>query len=132
MKDMALRKSPVRTLACLTANRANGQKWARPITAAGKARVALNALQHGCRTDPAGAGKSSSRAGEREGEALYRWLRGEITATFGMGRPCPIPDATRAGRSNGELGVVPGARLCALTSKAGMSFSFMGVLLAAT
>jgi len=27
-------------------------------------------------------------------------------------------------------GVVPGAKLCALTSKAGMSFSFMGIVLA--
>jgi hypothetical protein len=71
MKDMALRQSAVRTLACLTANRANGQNCTRPITAAGKARVALKALQHGGRTDPAGAGRSSSRAGDREGEALF-------------------------------------------------------------
>jgi hypothetical protein len=56
MEDMASRKSPVRTLGCLRANRANAQKSGR--------------------------------------------------------------------------GVVPGARLGGLTSKAGMSFSFMEIMLA--
>ena len=84
MEDMALRESPVRTLACLTANRANTQRYSGPLRAASKARVALNALQHGGRIDPASAGKSSSRAGDREGEARYR------TAP-GRGSVSPVP-----------------------------------------
>jgi len=81
---MALRKSPVRTAAMLAANRANAQKSTGPATAAGKARVALNALKHGGRTDR--LPEKLLRAGDREGEALYRWFREEITATFGTGR----------------------------------------------
>jgi hypothetical protein len=42
----------------------------------------------------------------------------------------PVPDGTRVGRSNCGCGVVPGARGGALTSKAGMSFRFMGIMLA--
>jgi hypothetical protein len=42
----------------------------------------------------------------------------------------PVPDGIRAGRSNGGRGVVPGARLSGLTNKAGMSISFMGIMLA--
>ncbi len=83
---MALRKSLVRTPAMLAANCANAQRSPGPATAAGKARVALNALRHGGRTDPAGAGKSFCERGDREGEALYRWFRAEITAAFGTGR----------------------------------------------
>src|SRR5271167_2367369 len=82
---MALRKSPVRTAAMLAANRANAQKSTGPATAAGKARVALNALKHGGRTDR--LPEKLLRAGDREGEALYRWFREEITATFGRGKP---------------------------------------------
>jgi len=85
MKDMALRKSPVRTAAMLAANRANAQKSTGPVTAAGKARVALNALKRGGRTDR--LPEKLLRAGDREGEALYRWFRSAITATFGTGRP---------------------------------------------
>jgi hypothetical protein len=71
MEDMASRKSPVRTLGCLTANLTNGQKCTSPSSAAGKARVALNALKHGGHTDPAGAGKSfSRRARPRTGRYL--------------------------------------------------------------
>jgi hypothetical protein len=83
---MALRKSPVRTAAMLAANRANAQKCTGPSSAAGKARVALNALKHGRRSDR--LPEKLLRAGDREGEALYRWFRAEITATFGTGRPC--------------------------------------------
>ena len=138
MEDMALRESPVRTLACLTANRANTQRYSGPFRAASKARVALNALQHGGRIDPASAGKA--RPGRATGRArpcfsvslenVYRWFSGEITANSGMGRPCPIPNGTRAGRSDSHRGVAPGPRLGALTSKGGMSFSFMGIMLA--
>ena len=54
------------TAARLAANRANAQKCTDPATAAGKARVALNALKHGGRTDPAGAGKASAGGGKAE------------------------------------------------------------------
>src|SRR5271167_1729342 len=92
---MALRKSPVRTAAMLAANRANAQKSTGPATAAGKARVALNALKHGGRTDPAGARKSFCGRATGRGrpcfsvslENVYRWFREEITATFGRGKP---------------------------------------------
>ena len=69
----------------LAANRANAQKSTGPASAAGKARMALNALKHGGRT--ARLPEKLLRAGDREGEALYRWFREEITATFGRGRP---------------------------------------------
>jgi hypothetical protein len=77
----------------LAANHANAQKSTGPSTAAGKARVALNALRHGGRTER--LLEKLLRAGDREGEALfsislenvYRWFRAEITATFGTGRP---------------------------------------------
>jgi hypothetical protein len=128
MEDMALRQFPVRTLACLAANRAHAQKCTGPSRGAGKARVALEALQHGGRTDP--LPEKLVRAGDREDEALHRWFRAEITATFGTGRPCAIPDGTRAGRSNSSRGVAPCASLGVLTNKAGMSFSFMGIMLA--
>jgi hypothetical protein len=84
MKDMALRKSPVRTVAMLAANRANAQKSTGPTTAQGKARVALNGLKHGGGTNR--LPEKLLRAGDREAEALYRWFRAEITATFGTGR----------------------------------------------
>jgi hypothetical protein len=82
---MALRKSPVRTAALLAANRANAQKCTGPSTPEGKARVALNALKNGRKA--VRLPEKLRRAGEREGEALYRWFRAEITATFGTGRP---------------------------------------------
>ncbi len=44
---MSLRKSPKLTPAKRAANRANAQRSTGPRTAAGKGRVALNALQHG-------------------------------------------------------------------------------------
>jgi hypothetical protein len=42
----------------------------------------------------------------------------------------PVPDGTRPGRSDNGRGMVPGAKGRALTSKARMSFSFMGIMLA--
>src|SRR5271167_3210496 len=91
MEDMALRKSPVRTLACLTANRANAQKSTGPATPAGKARVALNALKHGGRTDPAGCRKSF--CGRATG-------RGRL-CTAGSGRKLPPPLGGVNRRSSG-------------------------------
>jgi len=44
---VCLRKSPVRTLAFLAANRSNAQRYTGPRTPAGKARSSLNALKHG-------------------------------------------------------------------------------------
>ena len=82
---MSLRKSPARTPALLAANRANARKSTGPRTPKGKARVALNALKHGGHSER--LPEKLLRAGDREGEALYRWFRAEITATFGKGRP---------------------------------------------
>ena len=48
--SMALRKSPTRTPAMLSANRANAQKSTGPRTAGGKARARLNRLRHGRRS----------------------------------------------------------------------------------
>ncbi len=87
--------------------------------------MALNGLQHGGRTDRLPE-KLRGAAGDWEGQALYRWFQGEITATFGRGRP----QEERWADQNCGCGVVPGARGGALTSKAGMSFRFMGIMLA--
>ncbi len=81
---MPLRKSPTRTPALLAALRANSRKSTGPRTPCGKARVALNALKHGRRAER--LPEKLLRAGDREGEALYRWFRAEITAAFGRGR----------------------------------------------
>jgi hypothetical protein len=122
MNDMALRQSPVRTLACLAAKSAKAQKGTGPSTPEGKARVALNALQHGGRTDRLPEGLL--RAGDQDGEPLYRWFGAEITATFGTGRRGEERRADQIAAA-----AAPGARLGGLTSKAGMSFSFMGIML---
>ncbi len=78
---MPLRKSPVRTLALLAANRANAQKSTGPRSLQGKARVALNALQHGryavCLRE------NLVRAGEGSAESHYQWFRSEIATAFG-------------------------------------------------
>src|SRR5271167_4219907 len=115
-RNLGLRPSPVRTAALLAAHRANAPKSTGPVTAPGEARVALNGLQHGGRTDRLPE-KLLGAAGNWEG-GNYRHL-GEGQAAGGA-----------AGRSNCGCGVVPGARGGALTSKAGMSFSFMGIMLA--
>jgi hypothetical protein len=78
--------SPVRTAALRAAHRANAQKSTDPVTAPGEARVAWNGLPHGGRTDRLPE-KLLGAAGDREGQALYRWFQAEITATLGRGRP---------------------------------------------
>ncbi len=83
---MALRKSPVRTAAMLAANRANAGKCTGPSTPKGKARVALNALKHG--RYAVSLPEKLLRAGDRQGEAQYRWFRKEVAATFGIGGAC--------------------------------------------
>ena len=82
---MALRKSPVRTAALVAANRANAKKSTGPSTPQGKARVALNPLGHGAYA--VRLAEKLLRAGDREGELLYRWLRQEISAAFARGLP---------------------------------------------
>ncbi len=80
---MALRKSPLRTPAMLAANRANAQKCSGPSTPQGKARAALNALKHG--RHAVNLPEKLLWAGDRQGEAQYRWFRNETAATFGIG-----------------------------------------------
>ena len=77
---MALRESPVRTAALVAADRANAKKSTGPSTPQGKARVALNPLGHGAYA--VRLPEKLLRAGDREGELLYRWLRQEISAAF--------------------------------------------------
>jgi hypothetical protein len=69
----------------LAANRANAKKSTGPSTPQGKARVALNPLQHGGYA--VRLPEKLLRAGYRQDEAQYRWFRREITAAFGMGLP---------------------------------------------
>ncbi len=66
----------------LAANRANALKSTGPSTTHGKARVALNPLKHGGYA--VRLPEKLLRAGDRQGEAQYRWFRREIAATFGM------------------------------------------------
>ena len=71
--------------------------------------------------------REKAPAGRRPGtEFLYRWFRAGITAIFWDGS---APRGT-AGRSSSDRGVAPGASLGALENKPGMSFSFMGIVLA--
>ncbi len=78
---MPLRKSPVRTAALLAANRANAQSSTGPCSPQGKARMALNALQHG--RYAVRLRENLVRAGDRGGESQCQWFRSEIAATFG-------------------------------------------------
>ncbi len=52
-----------------------------PRSPQGKARVALNALQHG--RYAVRLRENLVRAGEGGGESQYQWFRSEIAATFG-------------------------------------------------
>ena len=136
-----MRKSPARTAAMLTVDRVNAQKCTGPSRAAGKARVALNVSSTEGRTGPRRRGKRLLRTSDREGDALYslslenvyRWFRAEITA-FGTGR--------RREERRSRHRMIPGGPIKqrprrgawretgGLTNKAGMSFSFMGIMLA--
>src|SRR6516225_9560301 len=82
---MALRKSRARTPAMVAVNRANAKKSTGPSTPRGKARVALNPLQHGAYA--VGLPEKLLRAGYQEDEAQYRWFRQEITSAFARGLP---------------------------------------------
>jgi hypothetical protein len=122
---------PVRTAAQLATHSANAQK----STAPGEARVALNGLQQGGRTDRLPE-KPLGRLGDWEGQALYRWFQAETTATLGRGRP---QEERWAGTERYPGGPVQlrlrrgaGSERWSVTSKAGMSFSFMGIMLATT
>jgi hypothetical protein len=66
-------------------------------------RCGLNShkhLQQGGRTER--LPEKLLRAGDREGEVLYRWFRAEITATFGTGRPQDERGADPAARCYAE------------------------------
>jgi hypothetical protein len=119
-----LRPSPVRTAAMLAAHCANAQKSTSPVTAPGEAGVAWNGLPHGGRTDRLPE-KLLGAAGDGEGQALYGWFQAEMTATLGRGRP-------QEERWADPMAVAAWcrAREVVLTSKAGMSFRFMGIMLA--
>jgi hypothetical protein len=128
----ALRKSPVRTEVLLAANRANAQECTGPRTAQGKTRVALNAHKHG-----AHAVNLPDRlllAGDRRASPNTAACAGRLLPPFGTGRPREerrVRYRTVPGRADGIAAAAwLGARLGALTSKAGMSFSFMGIMLA--
>ncbi len=95
---MPLRKSPVRTPALLAANRANAQSSTGPRSLQGKARVALNALQHG--RYAVRLRENLVRAGEGGAESQYQWFRSEIAATFGAsGRDEELQAEQMAGRA---------------------------------
>ncbi len=78
---MPLRKSPLRTPALLAANRANAQSSTGPRSPQGKARVALNTLQHG--RYAVRLREKLAQAGEGSAESQYQWFRSEIAAAFG-------------------------------------------------
>lgn len=82
---MSLRKSPARTPAFMAAQRANAQKSTGPRTPRGKARVALNGLRHG--RFAFRLTENLALTGNREDEALYRWVLTKLTETFGSERP---------------------------------------------
>jgi hypothetical protein len=112
MEDMVLYKSSIRTAEMLP-NYANAQKAS--FTPESKKRP------HARRLHRPSAGKAPAVV-DREAEALYR---GSYTYLWDG----HVAQGA-AGRSDSGCGVVPGTRLGALTSKAGMSFSIMGFVLA--
>ncbi len=126
----------------LTANRANARECTGPAGAEGKARVTLNAPQarrlHR-RLD--GKAPPGGRSGGRGPVFQFPWKTGTAGSAgkyrhLWDGQAVARNGGPGAGRypagriQNGGRGVVLGARLGALTSKAGMSFSFMGIMLA--
>ncbi len=78
---MSRRKSLVRTPALLAARRANALRSTGPFTPQGKARVALNALQHGHYA----RGLRSKLV--QAGDPQCGWFHAEIARRFGVSTP---------------------------------------------
>ncbi len=119
---MPLRKSPVRTPALLGANRANAQDCRGPRSPQGKARVALNALQHG--RYAVRLREKLAQAGDGGGESQYRWFRSEIAAAFGASGRDEEPQAEQmaararcTAREATRLGTKPESALESVTKQ---------------
>ena len=77
---MSLRKSPIRTLAMLAANRANARKSTGPRTAAGKRTSAMNALRSGFYSRAPWAAEPRCAREAEAFEALCRTFRAAVVA----------------------------------------------------
>ena len=95
LRKAQLRKSPVRTRALLSANRANALKSTGPRTARGKHASALNALRHGRRAQ---ISLCWVPPGGREAEAFWRFearLRDAVLPLAGPGEQRVFEQALR-------------------------------------